>query len=120
MPVILLLSSMQFQQPISSFAFQDQFALLLLEASSHSTDLFSRAIFVIVILLLVSSSIPVIDAHIIDIFYEHTLPLLLIYAFIVIVGFLMLIIAPHRSICLLKVNDSFLLLFTSIFSLFPL
>lgn len=120
MLVILLLSSLQFQQLISSSVFQVLSVSLLLEVSFHSTDLFSIVIFVIVILLIVSFFILAIDAHIIDTFYEHTLQLQLIYVFIAIAVFLRLIVATHRFIYLLRAHDSSLLLFTSIFSLSPL
>ena len=94
--------------------------MLLLGVSSNSTDLSSIIIFATAILPIASSSHLVVDAHIIDTFYERTIQPQLIYAFIVIVGFSMLIIAPHRFISLLRAHDSSLLLFTSIFSLSPL
>jgi hypothetical protein len=94
--------------------------LLLLVVSSNSTDPSSIIIFAIAILPIASSSHLAVDAHIIDTFYERTIQPQLIYAFIVIVGFAMLIIAPHRFISLLRVHDSSLLLFTSLSSLSPL
>jgi hypothetical protein len=120
MLAIILLSFPRSQQPISSSVFLVLSVLRLPAVSSHSTDLFSIIIFAIVILPIASFSILAIAFHIIDTFYEHTLQLPLIYAFIVIAGFSRLRVAPHQLISLLKANDSFLLLSTSTFSLSPL